>query len=196
MICTGPQRRKSTFCCFLAGLTQRSCVRACRYFKRVDRKGKAREMYPPGPIMFVRPLKHLVRADNGRKSRSGFRIKRTFDAVWITPQELVSEGILVSSMVSPIRHWHRRWWLNGDLGFEWEWLNGEAWMHHVRGGHLIHRAFLTGGKNSKYEPVRTGQHPTQKEHYSRGPKRGPPFVHHAAFPSFAYFHDKHQHNGS
>lgn len=86
-------------------------VPVCRYFKRVDRKGKAREMYPPGPIMFVRPLKHLVRADNGRKSRSGFRIKRTFDAVWITPQELISEGILVSSMVSPIKHGPRGWCL-------------------------------------------------------------------------------------
>eukprot|EP00884_Botryococcus_braunii_P020127 jgi/Botrbrau1/6799/Bobra.0153s0002.1 len=71
-----------------------------KYFKRVDRKGQAREMFPPGPIMFVRPLKHLVKSGEGNsRNKSAVRVKRTFDCVWITPQELISEGILVSGMM-------------------------------------------------------------------------------------------------
>jgi hypothetical protein len=59
-------------------------------------------MYPPGPIMFVRPLKKVGR---GAK-RVGWRrhpqpeeLQRTWDCVWVTPQELISEGILVSNKV-------------------------------------------------------------------------------------------------
>lgn len=53
-------------------------------------------MYPPGRIIFVRPLKTLV----GRRHRGGpRRLQKGWDCVWITPKELIAEGILISGRV-------------------------------------------------------------------------------------------------
>jgi hypothetical protein len=49
-------------------------------------------MFPPGRIIFLRPIK-LLDPKQGKKERG---VKHEWDAVWTTPQELVGEGILVS----------------------------------------------------------------------------------------------------
>lgn len=50
-------------------------------------------MFAPGRIIFLRPLKSTASSER----RSGKRIAvKSFDAVWITAQELAGEGILVS----------------------------------------------------------------------------------------------------
>lgn len=67
-----------------------------RYYKSVERRGKEMDMFPPGRVIFVRPLKTLV----GRRHRAGpKRFEKGWDAVWITPQELIAEGILISGRV-------------------------------------------------------------------------------------------------
>ena len=53
-------------------------------------------MFPPGRVLFVRPLKTLVRAERRGEER---RMKHSWDVVWITSQELLAEGILVSKKV-------------------------------------------------------------------------------------------------
>ncbi|BDA43045.1 probable Sn1-specific diacylglycerol lipase alpha [Coccomyxa sp. Obi] len=64
-----------------------------KYYKSVERRGKEMDMFPPGRVIFVRPLKTLV----GRRHRAGpKRFQKGWDAVWITPQELIAEGILIS----------------------------------------------------------------------------------------------------
>lgn len=53
-------------------------------------------MFPPGRVIFVRPLKTLV----GRRHHGApKRFEKGWDAVWITPQELIAEGILISGRV-------------------------------------------------------------------------------------------------
>ena len=53
-------------------------------------------MYPPGRIIFLRPIK--VRKK--RKSGGEGRLEKKWDAVWVSPREVVGEGILVSKRVS------------------------------------------------------------------------------------------------
>lgn len=58
-------------------------------------------MYPPGRIIFVRPLKTLV----GRRNRGvPRRLIKGWDTVWVTPKELIAEGILISGKVPPYLH--------------------------------------------------------------------------------------------
>lgn len=45
--------------------------------------------------MFLRPIKM---PDNNEKSEKG--IKQRWDCIWVTPQELIQEGILVSKKVA------------------------------------------------------------------------------------------------
>ena len=73
-----------------------------RYHRSTARKGKAKDMFPPGRVMFLRPIKVLDRQE--KKKEQG--VKQQWDAIWITPQELIQEGILVSKKVktSPERH--------------------------------------------------------------------------------------------
>lgn len=53
-------------------------------------------MYPPGRTLFVRPLKSLERAErHGEEAR----LKQSWDVVWISSQDLIREGILVSKKV-------------------------------------------------------------------------------------------------
>ena len=48
-------------------------------------------MFPPGRIIFVRPLKQYD--DAGKK------VDTAWDSVWITPEEIIGEGILISPKV-------------------------------------------------------------------------------------------------
>ena len=66
-----------------------------RYHRSTARKGKAKDMFPPGRILFLRPIKVLDRQES--KKEQG--VKQQWDAIWITPQELIQEGILVSKKV-------------------------------------------------------------------------------------------------
>ena len=49
-------------------------------------------MFAPGRIIFLRPLK----STSSRKKTGKKLTVKSFDAVWITAQELAGEGILVS----------------------------------------------------------------------------------------------------
>lgn len=53
-------------------------------------------MFPPGRVLFVRPVKMLVKAERQGQEK---RLKQAWDAVWISSQVLVAEGILVSRKV-------------------------------------------------------------------------------------------------
>lgn len=58
------------------------------------------ELYPPGRVMFLQPLKRAVKSRAGsRCCRAGVpkAQERYFVPVWVEPEELMSEGILVSS---------------------------------------------------------------------------------------------------
>ena len=56
-------------------------------------------MYPPGRVIFIRPLKQLV----GQRHRGGpRRLEKGWDAVWVTPKELIAEGILISGKVRKV----------------------------------------------------------------------------------------------
>ena len=56
-------------------------------------------MYPPGRVIFIRPLKHLV----GRRHKPSTRhLEKGWDAVWVTPKELIAEGILISGKVKAL----------------------------------------------------------------------------------------------
>lgn len=68
------------------------CVGACRYFKSREVKGRAIDMFPPGRVIFVRPIKQVD--EHGRKKG-----RRQWDTVWVQPTELIAEGILVSPRV-------------------------------------------------------------------------------------------------
>lgn len=74
----------------------------CSYYRSTEhRKKKERDMYPPGRIIFIRPLKQLV----GRRQRAGpRRLEKGWDAVWVTPKELIAEGILISGKVMLHHH--------------------------------------------------------------------------------------------
>ena len=48
-------------------------------------------MFPPGRIIFVRPLKQY--------DEEGKKVATDWDSVWITPEEIIGEGILVSPKV-------------------------------------------------------------------------------------------------
>lgn len=51
------------------------------------------DMFPPGRIVFVRPIKQLD--EHGRKAGP-----KQWDTVWIEPTEIIGEGILISPRVS------------------------------------------------------------------------------------------------
>lgn len=66
-----------------------------------ERKGRALNMYPPGRIIFLRPIKVRKKRKHGGE---GKLVKR-WDAVWVSPREVVGEGILVSKRVRlPLSH--------------------------------------------------------------------------------------------
>ena len=50
-------------------------------------------MFPPGRVMFFRPIKLLERSEKEEG------VKQQWDCIWVTPQELIQEGILVSKKV-------------------------------------------------------------------------------------------------
>ena len=70
----------------------------CRYHLAQERKGRALNMYPPGRIIFLRPIKVRKKRKHGGE---GKLVKR-WDAVWVSPREVVGEGILVSKRVRPL----------------------------------------------------------------------------------------------
>lgn len=49
-------------------------------------------MFPPGRVIFVRPLKVLKEGRRG----AGRKLEKRWDCVWVTPEQLMSEGILIS----------------------------------------------------------------------------------------------------
>jgi uncharacterized membrane protein YgcG len=57
-----------------------------KYYESRRRLGQPIEMYPPGKVIFLRPI----------KSQSRLGIKKTWDAIYIAPEDLMGEGILVS----------------------------------------------------------------------------------------------------
>ena len=57
-------------------------------------------MYPPGRVVFLRPIKVLKRRGPGRK------LEKRWDAVWVTPEQLMSEGILISKKARASRATH------------------------------------------------------------------------------------------
>ena len=59
-----------------------------------DRKGRGLNMYPPGRVIFMRPFKVLKRDREGADS-----YRKKWDAVWVSPREVIGEGILVSKRV-------------------------------------------------------------------------------------------------
>lgn len=64
-----------------------------RYHVAQERKGRALNMYPPGRIIFLRPIKVRKKRKSGEE---GHKIEKRWDAVWVSPREVVGEGILVS----------------------------------------------------------------------------------------------------
>ena len=62
-----------------------------RYYKSAERRGREMDMYPPGRVIFVWPLKTLVGRRGPRRCT-----EKGWDTVWVTPQELIAEGILIS----------------------------------------------------------------------------------------------------
>ena len=55
-------------------------------------------MFPPGRVIFVRPLKVL-----SGKHGPGRKLEKRWDCVWVTPEQLMSEGILISKKARPRR---------------------------------------------------------------------------------------------
>lgn len=53
-----------------------------RYYESRARIGQPLSMYPPGRIIFLRPIKT--------------RVVKEWDAVWIQPEDIIAEGLLVS----------------------------------------------------------------------------------------------------
>ena len=58
-----------------------------KYYESRRKSGKPIEMYPPGKISFLRPIKSQTRLG---------QLKRSWDAVYIAAEDLMGEGILVS----------------------------------------------------------------------------------------------------
>lgn len=65
-----------------------------------ERKGRALNMYPPGRIIFLRPIKVAKRKHGEDGKETSRKIVKRWDAVWVSPREVVGEGILVSKRVS------------------------------------------------------------------------------------------------
>lgn len=63
-----------------------------------ERKGRALNMYPPGRIIFLRPIK-IAKRKKGEDGEAIRKIIKRWDAVWVSPREVVGEGILVSKRV-------------------------------------------------------------------------------------------------
>ncbi|KAK9821582.1 hypothetical protein WJX81_008445 [Elliptochloris bilobata] len=61
-----------------------------KYYRSVERRQKDIAMYPPGRVVFLRPLKMPKKRGPVR------RIEKRWDAVWVTPEQLMAEGILIS----------------------------------------------------------------------------------------------------
>lgn len=74
-------------------LQREAHMSTCRYFKSREEKGKAMDMFPPGRIVFVRPIKQVDASGHKQKST------KHWDAVWVQPTEIIAEGILVSPRV-------------------------------------------------------------------------------------------------
>jgi sn1-specific diacylglycerol lipase len=64
-------------------IPEESVANLLKYYESRRRLGQPIEMYPPGKIIFLRPIK---------SGRGG----RRWDAVFIAPEDLMNEGILVS----------------------------------------------------------------------------------------------------
>lgn len=62
----------------------------------MERRQRDISMYPPGRVVFMRPLKVPKRRGPTRK------IETRWDAVWVTPEQLMSEGILISKKARPL----------------------------------------------------------------------------------------------
>ena len=94
--CLPPHKRQTWYMqnVSLAVCRRATHTHACRYYKSAEHRPREMDMYPPGRIIFVRPLKTLV----GRRGH-GRRLEKGWDTVWVTPQELIAEGILISGKV-------------------------------------------------------------------------------------------------
>ena len=79
-----------------------SCACDCRYHLAQERKGRALNMYPPGRIIFLRPIKVRKKRKSGEEGKG--KLVKKWDAVWVSPREVIGEGILVSKRVSSITH--------------------------------------------------------------------------------------------
>jgi len=64
----------------------------------VERRQRDIAMFPPGRVIFVRPLKVL-----SGKHGPGRKLEKRWDCVWVTPEQLMSEGILISKKARPRR---------------------------------------------------------------------------------------------
>lgn len=73
----------------------RAVLRLCRYYRSVERRERDIAMYPPGRVIFLRPLKVLKKRGPAR------RMEKRWDAVWVTPEQLMAEGILISKKARP-----------------------------------------------------------------------------------------------
>ena len=74
---------------------------SCRYHMAQERKGRALNMYPPGRIIFLRPIKVVKRKRDEQSGEISKKLVKRWDAVWVSPREVVGEGILVSKRVRP-----------------------------------------------------------------------------------------------
>ena len=64
-----------------------------RYFKSREMKGRAMDMFPPGRIVFIRPIKQV--------DEKGHQNEKHWDTVWVQPTEIIAEGILISPKACP-----------------------------------------------------------------------------------------------
>jgi hypothetical protein len=80
----------------LAGEAGPSAPRPRRYYRSVERRQRDIAMFPPGRVIFVRPLKVL-----SGKHGPGRKLEKRWDCVWVTPEQLMSEGILISKKARP-----------------------------------------------------------------------------------------------
>lgn len=78
-----------------------------RYHTRSNKQGKARDMFPPGRVLFLRPIKMLDKEKIGEGKKDNPPLRQAWDAIWLSSEELVAEGILMSKKVSPAHSLHR-----------------------------------------------------------------------------------------
>ena len=57
-------------------------------------------MYPPGRVLFLRPIKMLDKEAQEEGSSDDPPLRQVWDAVWSSSEELIAEGILMSKKVS------------------------------------------------------------------------------------------------